>query len=192
MCSRAPAKERPTDVQILSPEETRQIIGAAALLRAAMLAKQLHVFAWKDGKETIELDMTMFAGLVQPNDGTVFTLVYLRAASAAADMVPESMLRWLPAAELLLEESTFRRWLRRKRGKGPGRPARIDALELARFLVAEGKWKTTAPVGQLYQLLNERGRLDKPVGRGTATRIANELGYRSRPRKVRESKAHKS
>ena len=118
-------------------------------------------------------------------------MVYLRPGSRIARQVPESVLGWLPTAELLIEESGFRRWLR-KQGRiagthSKGRPPRTDAIDLTRALVAQGRWKASDKPGELYNLLNERGRLQIPVGRSTANRIAHELGYRRRAKSIQSN-----
>ncbi len=149
---------------------------AALILRAAMLAKRIRVFAWQQASEVLELNLEHYSGLIQPPDGTVFTLVYLRPGSKEARGAPD----WLPTAELLLDERGFQRWLAKVPGKRPGRPSRDDARLAADALVKEGKWQRSDKPALLFQLLNERGVLAEPVGRETVNRIAREFGYEPR------------
>lgn len=158
----------------------------ALLLRRAILAGAVKVSVRRPDGGLEAIDLTEFASLPQPADGTVFTFLYLRSGTRWQRIVPKRMWAWLPEAELLIDETSFKRWLRKQQpARNPrGRPARVDAREKAEALVAEGTWNPASGTpGQLDYLLNAPGVLTKSVTLSTVSRIAQELGYR--PRRAR-------
>jgi hypothetical protein len=126
------------------------------------------------------VDLTDFGSVPQPNDGTVFTLVYLRPGPRWSRLVPPSMWEWLPTAELLVETASLKHLLRKQQVPRPktGRPLRTDARAAAETLIARGRWSpVTGTVGELHQSLNAKGVLKLPISLTSAGRLARDLGY---------------
>lgn len=183
-----PAIEPPANQQRPAGRRTSPQISAASEFRQALFEDQLDLYAWPpEGTKPTKLRGSTFRAVVQANEGTVLTLIYVDRSPEARGL-PERMLGWLPTAELLVDERQFTRWLRGgETRKRTGRPARKDAIEAATALKANGRWNPTIHTpGELHHLLNAPGLLTKSIGPSTANRIAVELGYKPRRKPASE------
>jgi hypothetical protein len=186
-----PEIEPPANPQRPAGRRRSPKISAASQFRQALFEDQLDLYAWPpEGTKPTKLRGSTFRAVVQANDGTVLTLVYVDRSPEARSL-PVRLLGWLPTAELLVDERQFMRWLRRgETRKRTGRPARKDAIEAATALKADGTWSpATHTPGQLHHFLNAPGVLAKPISLSATNRIAVDLGYKPRRKPASERSA---